>query len=529
MKKRIPFGVWEPDSGAVTGLGRVTKAVNVVPVKGGYKALDGWGPAYENSTGSNQFLTTSISPAGVVNALSTVSETGGVYFDFISTTGAVYAIPYTGQTASVITGSLTVANPVVFGPTFERNLYYRDMVQYGAVVIATSGRTLLASDTAPICVSTLSPTPTSFTDIGAGFQADFVTVLRDFVVYGSTRDPTDGLKSGRVRWSGFGDYTANTPSASTQADLQDLIVTYGPIRRLLGGNEVFVICERGVVLMQYVGGATIMRFDYIHNDMGTQHPLSCVRVGNYVYMYSQGGFVRVGMASGDVVTIGKGRVDEEFFYLLTNGNTSTPAVRAYHDEVNRCIGWQYSPTNGDAFVYFYDSDMWAVHGTDRTDAYFVYSSSIASGASGTLPTYYQKKKTATAIATNGVLYTQLNNTQKAKYQIATGFEEMTPGRKAIIDKVWPVYDIRGAAPTNPELVVTSIPKLAGVNLYSEPTSTYSSTAAVQSEGFFTVTGPGSYEGRYHRFQLENSDTASERTGEQAILGLDVEYFERGNY
>ena len=521
MKKRIPFGVWEPDSGAVGGLGRVTKAINVVPMKGGYKAIFGWNVA-EGTT--NTFTTTVITPTNVIGAYSAVQ--GGATFssvvDFVATTTAVYTLAETGATTPVVTGAAVTA------PNINENFYFRDFTQYGREVIMTSGTN--GSGTAPICYYDIGSS-TVMTALGNEFQSAFVTVLRDFVVFGRTYDGVDFSQPYRVRWSAFGDSHQYTPSAATQADYQDLIQRFGKIQRVLGGNDVFIICEFGVVLMEYVGGATIMRFTYLHEEVGTAHSASCVRVGDYCYFYSKRGFVRVGKAFGDVSYIGAGRVDREFDFLLNDGNdaTGTPNVRAYHDELNMGIGWQYG-SDGRAIFYSYAADQWTLHGADgdRADAYFLYASKISYPSGGT-PRFNSRLKTAAAIATSGKLYAQNDRDQKAKVKLATGFEELSPGKKSVVDKVWPGQDIRGGAQTNPELVVTSIPKLNGVNLYAEPTSTYSSTASLQSDGLFTVTGPGSYEGRFHRFQLENSDTASERAGEQAILGIDVEFFERGNY
>lgn len=529
MMKRIPFGVWEPDSNAVGGMGRLTEAVNVIPIKGGYKPIDGWAEAWQASGGGSQFATQPIMPTGVINAYSIAPDNAVTYADIISTTTALYYMAYGGATATVVTGDAATANIVASGISTVSNLYYRDMTQYGSVVIAASGTN--ASGTAPLVSYVVGAT--AFVDIGAGFQADFITTLRDFVVAGSTRDAVDGTRRNRVRWSAFGDYTQWTPSAATQADIQDLVPEYGSIRRLLGGNDAFIICEHGVVMMEYVGGATIMRFTYTHKNVGTAHPLSCVRVGEYVYMYSQSGFVRVGKAPGDVTPIGEGRVDKYFYTSLMTGlgpGDDTPAVRGYHDESNGCVCWQYG-NDGRAFAYSYRYDQWTHHGTstDRANAYFIYMSAIAAGAGINLPDYYQRRRVPTAIGGSGIVYCQLDEAKKAKVVLSTGFEELSPGKKSIVDKVWPITEIRGGTVTNPELVITSIPKISGVNLYAEPTSTYSSTAALQSDGFFTVTGAGSREGRYHRFQFENSDTASERAGEQAILGIDVEFFERGNY
>lgn len=530
MKKRIPFGVWEPDSGAVTGLGRSTKTVNVVPVRGGYKAINGWNLASTISGTLNETASL-LSPTGICGGFSAVWDQGGAAvvagldrsYDFVCDTTNIYVFnntaAFSGTAPVLATGTTTGIE--LAGQS------WRDFTQYGHYVVVASGAASLGGVPNNVSYYEIGSS-TVFTSLGPSLAAYTCTRLRDFLVLGGTFDSTDNGRPSRVWWSAFGNLFDFTPSASTQSDFQDLNPSVGDVRRVLGGEDVFVICRNGSVFMEYVGGQVIMRFTYM-SKIGTNHGESCVRVGDVVYFWSQAGFVAMDRGGG-VNYIGSGRVNEEFSYLLKNVTGSSPLIPGYHDQENRCVAWRFGNGDGQSIAYCYDFDQWVVHGTstDRAGVRWPYSSAI-SVPYGETNSYRRTINTVAGVASDKRLYAQNDIANKAKWEIATGFEELSPGRFSIVDKVWPVYDIRGASPTNPELVLTSIPKLNGVNLYAEPTSTYSSTAALQSDGFFTVTGPGGYEGRYHRFQLENSDTASERAGEQAILGLDVEYFERGNY
>lgn len=519
--KRLLFGVWEPDSNDLTGLGRASKAVNVIPVKGGYKAINGWnratgdgGVAYSSSAFPGQAGT-------VLGAFSSKNPLTRQTVDWIATTTAIFMVQFDGG----FTG-LSSSTPVATD--------FRDFTQYGAYVFVAGGHSAGADVSYYDMTSGGAwATPAISSTI---LRAKTVATVRDFVVAGNTREDTSDPQyyQNRVRWSAFANPTNWVESAATQADYQDLPAEFGPVQRILGGNEAFIACQNGVVLMTYVGGSTIMRFDYIHRGIGTNHPASCVRVGQYLYMYSRQGFVRLGTQDGDVSWIGAGRVDKEFRYEIEL-RSPYPRANGYHDQLNGGIGWQYTNTDGWAFFYSYVADKWVVHGdddtNDRDDAAFIYSSDISTlsgatyGTSNGVPT-----ATALALTTTGngnQLMAQNDQDNKARIVLATGLEELAPGRRSVVDKVWPLCELRDSGLTTPVLVVSSFPNAVTPNLHSD--STYGATATLQSGGFFTVTGLGSYEGKYHRFVLSNSRTASSRANEQEYLGVDVDFFERGRY
>lgn len=516
--KRLLFGLWEPDSNEILGNGRASQAINVVPVKGGYKAINGWGRA--TGDGGVAF-SSSVFPgfASHIQGAFSAKDPNGVTVDFLAATATCFKVDF--STAAVIS---TTSPPLV-----GAGAALVDFTQYGNYVIAASGVGLGGGNIKAYDLSTSS----GWANVRANFRANTIATLRDFVVAGNVYD-TGTITPGLVQWTAFGNVFSWDPDVATQSDSQLMPRDYGQVQRILGGNEAFVVCQNGVAIMQYVGGAVIMRFDYIHKGIGTNHPASCVRVGAYLYMYARQGFVRLGMQEGDVTWIGAGRVDREFRYLIEL-QSPYPRANGYHDQLNGGIGWQYTNTDGWAFFYSYIHDQWVQHGdpdtNDRDDAAFVYSSDISTlsgatyGTGNGVPT-----ATALALTTTGngnQLMAQNDQDNKAHVILATGLEELSPGRRSIVDKAWPLCELRDSGLTTPVLVVSSFPDAVNPNL--EIDTAYGSTASLQSGGFFTVTGAASREGRYHRLVLSNSRTAASRANEQEYLGLDVEFFTRGKF
>lgn len=523
--KRLLFGLWEPDSNEILGNGRASQAINVVPVKGGYKAINGWNRATSDggvAFSSNVWPGTA---ANVLGAISTKDPSRRQTVDYIGTTTDVISIEF--STGAIVSTSFA-------GATAPAASDFRDFCQYGEYVLVAGGHGSGASVSYYLTTGTVGWTAPVID--GGILRAKTIDTVRDFVVAGNLREALVDPQyfPNRVRWSAFANPTNWAASAATQSDYQDLKAELGPVQRIVGGNEAFIVCQDGVALMQYVGGAVIMRFDYIHKGIGTNHPASCVRVGSYLYMYACQGFVRLGMQEGDVTWIGAGRVDREFRYLIEL-NSPYPRANGYHDQLNGGIGWQYTNTDGWSFFYSYIYDQWVQHGdpdtNDRDDAAFIYSSDISTlsgatyGTGNGVPT-----ATALALTTNGQgnqLHSQNDQDNKAHVILATGLEELAPLRRAVVDKVWPLCELRDSGLTSPVLLVSSFPDAVNPNL--EIDTVYGATASLQSGGFFTVTGAGSREGRYHRFVLSNSRTAASRANEQEYMGVDVEFFPRGRH
>jgi hypothetical protein len=526
MQKRLIFGVWEPDSNDLTGLGRMSQAVNVIPVKGGYKAINGWGRAAGDGGVAYSSPVFPVA-ANILGAFSAKDPVSRQTVDFMADTTSIYTANF-DRTSVGLSTTAPVASPAGA---------FRDFAQYGKYIFVANGTTGGAGNVSYFDLENLSNSWTAPAFTTATLRAKTVDVLRDFVVVGNTIEDVGPLEywPNRVRWGAFGNPTDFVPSAATQSDYQDLNADIGPVQRVVGGNEAFIACQDGVAIMRYTGGATIMRFDYPHKGIGTDHPASCVRVGGYLYMFSRQGFVRLGTQEGDVAWIGSGRVDKEFRYRIEL-TSPYPRANGYHDQLNGGIGWQYTNSDGLAFFYSYIHDKWTIHGDaetdDRNGACFIYSSDISVLGGATYGTG-NGVPTATALATTASDGTQLmaqnDQDNKARVTLATGVEELSPGRRSVIDKVWPLCELRDSGLTTPVMVISSFSDAVNPNTNIDTGSGYSSTASLQAGGFFTITGAGSREGKYHRFVLSNSRTAASRANEQEYLGMDVEFFPRGKY
>ena len=517
MKKRFLFGDYEPDAVEITGGGKIGlgQCMNVVPVTRGYKAIAGWSAAYAN--GNTAMSGTIATFTSIIGAINTKNNNGNPV-DFFSSTTSIFKADYETAALSAVGGVSPSCKP-------DGVECFRDMVQYGRYMIAASGGQSDAGDLAYYDHS--SPT-TGMQTLTSDFKAKTVCAIRDFVMFGHTYDATDGVRVTRVRWSAFGDLFTYTPSAATQADIQDLQSDIGRVQKVIGGQNGYIVGINGTYTADYVGPPLVFRFNLLFPTVGTLHPQSCVRHGDDLYMWSTAGFVRINM-SGAISYIGAGRVDQEFNQLV-NANGTHIKIKGYLDLENQVIGWQYSVNSGagsgQAMCYHYPSDKWVQHGSFRSGAYFVYGSDFADG-----PTIGEGRRHATAhaLGTGGTLYANNYVGRVAEIVIGTGFEELEPGRRSIVERVYPLMESRNTAMSSPILQVASIPN-ANVQIATLDSSN-ASNGTWNTEGFWTggssSTDTGFLDGKYHKFVIKN--TASQTTAGQQFFGLDVQYHVRGEY
>lgn len=515
MKKRLLFGVWEPDAVELTGGGQIglEQIENVIPVSRGYKGILGW---YYATIGGASFTGTLAAYTSILGALSTLDESGKTV-DFVGTTTNVYAAKE--STIGITDVTVSAGNVRPLGAEG-----FRDFAQYGNYVISAPGANSAAGD--PSYYEHGSST--AFSTLTSAFKAKTVAAIRDFVVFGHTYDSTDGERRTRVRWSAFGDPFTYTPSAATQSDFQDLLSDIGTIQRIIGGDIGYIIGTNGTYIMEYVGPPLIFRFTYTHRTVGTQHPLSCVLYNGRVYLYSTAGLVSIGPQKEDVRPIGSGRVDDSFARDV-QANGVAFQVRGYKDLFNGGVGFQYSGSSGagSGAAYFYHeaSDRWVLH-SNRPGAWFVYGSNLTEAYQGVAGV---KIPTAHAFVGNGVLYAQANTSATAQAVIGTGMEELTPGRRSIVERVYPLFETRTLAFTAPVLRITAIPH---ASLAQDALNTYRSAGTWNTNGYWTggaapASEAGFNDGRYHRFQIETND--GEGHDDETFYGLDVIYHPRGEY
>lgn len=152
---------------------------------------------------------------------------------------------------------------------------------------------------------------TNFSQLTSLFRARNVAVVGDFVVFSNTWDATDGNVPNRLRWSGIGDETTYTVSATTLSDFRDL-PTGGPIQKVVGGEVGIIVSDRSVWRMQFVGAPTVFQTDEILPDVGAICAGGITSIGDSVFFISSQGFVELTGNGTGINYIGAGRVDRFF-------------------------------------------------------------------------------------------------------------------------------------------------------------------------------------------------------------------------
>lgn len=157
-----------------------------------------------------------------------------------------------------------------------------------------------------------SPSPTGGAySVPIGDDALCCDNVRDFVVIG-------GLSSDRyaIRWSAIGDGTdwpvpATDDARAKQAGTQTFPTEYGWVTAV-AGNDFFgyVLQERGITKMTYVGGDTVFAFDTFEEDRGCERMGRMLKIDEKVFFQSDRGFH---LLENDIITdIGYGIVDETY-------------------------------------------------------------------------------------------------------------------------------------------------------------------------------------------------------------------------
>lgn len=509
---RIIFGEYIPDAPEVEteGIIGLTECKDVIPVVGGYRTLPDW---WQVSTGST--ITDSTT---VVGAYSAKSTQGTV--DFVKDSSAGAWITRESLTTSAMTGQGVPQS--VDGNNFA------DFTQYGEQVIKVEGDAGVSTTVGYPQVYTLSgSTAIAWSDLQSSFTAKTVCTLRDFVVVGSTNSAGDGHKPTRVRWSAFGDATDWDPSTQTQSDHRDLKTDLGQIQKLIGGDDAFVIGSRGTALMSYIGPPQLMRFDYIHPGIGTEHPQSWVRIGSYIYGYAYQGFVRLGPAKNDVHYFGGGRTDKTMIARLDSFGGAGRRIIGWHDQENYSIGFQYNDDGSGALMYSYVLDKWwELEG--RASVSFMYSSDIYSRTAGALNRF----ATGYGWGASNVLYGHAHpSNQRSECTIGTGYIQLNKEGVAWIDRVYPLIDT-SIELSNPRCRVMRIDNM-GAAEFDDPDGT-TDCAWNATDGYFAIspndpTQFGMRAARFHKFRLQPSATDTERRGSFQWRGIDVVWQPAGKY
>ncbi len=368
--------------------------------------------------------------------------------------------------------------------------------QFGTVLIAANGTAKLQGydvDSATLFADLAADAPT----------ARYVTVVRDFVVCGNVQ--TD--YPNRVQWSGINNEATWTPSATTQADYQD-IPDGGTVVGLTGGEFGLVFMDRSIHRMSYVGSPLVFQFDNISRNLGCYEPNSIIQYGGTSFFLADDGFYACD--GQNVIPIGNEKVNRYFFNDVDEGTLFL--MSAAVDPAKKLIIWSYasksSATPDKLIIYNYQTQRWT-SGTASVDR--IASTSTPSvnlegmdvyGTLDTIMTSFDSRlwlggrlQLAGVDGAKIITFTGANATAT----LETGDIEI-PGSTSAITMVKPIVDDGSASVA-----------LLSRRLLTESTVFGSQTAA-NSENRVAVRGIG----RYHRLQLTPTGSWT------SAVGMDID-------
>lgn len=195
------------------------------------------------------------------------------------------------------------------------------------------------------------------------FKARRSAVIRDFLVFGNTFDEFDGAVPFRVRWSAFGNPFDYQFSQQTQSDFQD-IFEGGSVQAIIGGEAGYVLMQRAIVKMTYIGAPLVFQFDLLPSSKGKGCFIaeSVITVEGKTFFLSDDGFY---VLQGDqIAPIGAGKIDNFFLDDLDTDRAALMSVAA--DPRQKLVYWSYkskSSQNGKPdkmLIYHYGIGEWSI-------------------------------------------------------------------------------------------------------------------------------------------------------------------------
>jgi len=164
----------------------------------------------------------------------------------------------------------------------------------------------------------------------------YIGVFKNFAILANTYDALDGAKPNRIRWSADGNPFDWNFSVATQSDFQD-INDFGAITGLVCDDYVWVLMQRGVVRMTYIGAPYVFQLDTAMNGKGCTVPQSVVTVAGKTFFLSDDGFYQ--MEKGNFANIGDGKVNKHF--LADADSTQYHWMSVASDPENTLVYWSY--------------------------------------------------------------------------------------------------------------------------------------------------------------------------------------------
>lgn len=376
---------------------------------------------------------------------------------------------------------------------------YWEFVQWGETVIGVNG----VNGDAP---QQISLGAANFADMTGGPpKARHVAVINNFVVMGNVSDSAVGVQ--RVRWSAINNANSWTVDAATLADYQDLLGDGGWVQKIVGGEQGgYVLQERAIWRMTFVGSPVIFQFDKVKTGIGAYAPQSVVSFQGMIFFLGNDGFY---MFDGSTVyPIGQNKVDKTFFDDL-DSNYVYRIVGAI-DPNRKLVLWSYPATGNSGgnpnrvLVYHWALKRWSritgVGGAGFNMEFLIASVSAGytldsldslSGSVDALPysldsTFYTGGQLNISVFNTSHGLATLNGSALPA-TVQTGEMNLITGRKSYINEVWPLVEGNEASVQVAVVSRNTLIESASTGGAMSPTSA----------GFAEVRNTA----RYHRFEL----------------------------
>lgn len=211
-----------------------------------------------------------------------------------------------------------------------------------------------------------------FSNLTTLVKARHINTHKGFVIVGDTYDAIDGAMRNRVRWSALENPFDFNFSQATQSDFQD-INGMGKVQGVVVDDNCYVLMQRGIVQMTYVGGQLIFQFTDRVTGKGCTAPESVITVENKHFFLSDDGFYM--LQGGQLTPIGNGRINQWF---LDNADLARlNQVTAVVDVRQTLVYWNFtSKTSPDGMpdtqlIYNYAIGEWS---TAQATCSFVWNS-----------------------------------------------------------------------------------------------------------------------------------------------------------
>ncbi len=193
-------------------------------------------------------------------------------------------------------------------------------------------------------------------------RARHCAVVRDFMVVANTLDALDGQVPYRVRWSAVNNPFDWNFSQQTMSDFQD-IFNGGNIMGIVGGEAGYILMERSIVKMSFMGAPLIFQFDQLPSAMGKGCSVaeSIITVEGKTFFLSVDGFY---VLEGDQIRpIGDGQINRYFLNNVDDARYQYMTVAS--DPAKKLVYWSYLSKGASGeeadkiLIYNYQTGNWS--------------------------------------------------------------------------------------------------------------------------------------------------------------------------